>query len=353
MKALFFTILGIVVLSSFSLKAQKNVDLDNVWCNVAYRNSPTEPQDPLFFYYSSDVISTKTTEQRVNLDEIKSALTIAGQKKAEVPQPEDMLLQVNLGDLIVVSSDISERVEEKKDKDGKVTDRYYYYKVNVVYTFTGGYKILKGGKVLNQAQLYSNSRQYYTSNEYGTRKAAADFWNNNRDVLITGFTRDLSLTIANNCSKTASALYGFPVTGTRDIIKTIDEKKHPENNDFRAAASTLKEQLESMTPEKPMDKETIDKLIEYFKSLPAKYTDLKVKADVRIRYAAYYNLCKIYIYMDEPDKVAEYANLILENGHDKKDCERMNKMAEEVKTVLNRTEIKTRHFDPELHFSDN
>ncbi len=352
MKNLFLTLFVLFSLSPV-FGQTKNVDLDNVRLSITTRSTPAEPLDPLFFHYSSKVTATSSTKQRVDIEDVNHSIYIAGEKKVKNPMAGDVLIHVDLGNLVIASSNIVERKEESKQKDGTVNVSYYY-KVEVNYKFDSNFKIIRDDKILAQETVYSSySSQYYTSQEYGSRKGAADFWNNNRDILISDFTRDLSMRTASRASSVASYRYGFPVTKSYDIIKTIDEKKHNENEAFRGAAQALKEELSSMTGETGMNKDRINGLIEYFESIPKKYTDPKLKADVRLRYAAYYNLCKIYLYLDEPEKIIPYADLILSNGHDKKDEERMKKAADSLKVVLDRTSIKTRHFDPNEYFKND
>ncbi|MDR1368581.1 MAG: hypothetical protein LBJ72_00440 [Dysgonamonadaceae bacterium] len=353
MKPLFVTLLAIFFLSSVSGQT-KNINVDNLRIqSIAVRTSPVQPLEPLFFHYATKVTATPSTQQRIIIDEIDDAIYISGQKKAPEPIPGDVVIHVDLGNLIIENSNIAERREESKDRNGKITV-YHYYKLNVSYKFDARYKILLDEKVLAEGKVYDSFfTQNYSSQEYRSSKEASDYWRNNRDVLISEFTRNLSMNTASKASSVASARYGFPVVRTFDIIKTIDEKKHHENEPFRAAAQSLKEELQTMTGNTGMNRERIDGLIEYFKGIPQKYTDPKLKADVRLRYAAYYNLCKIYLYLDEPDNITQYADLILSNGHDKKDEERMKKAAENLKIILGRTSIKTRHFDPNQYFEND
>jgi hypothetical protein len=171
-------------------------------------------------------------------------------------------------------------------------------------------------------------------------------------VLISEFTTNVSLQTAAAASRTASVAYGFPIARGNEIVETIDTKKHLENEPFRAACTTLKALLGSMTPNEPLDKEAAADIIAYFKSIPPKYTDPKLKADKQLRYAAYYNLCRIYLYLDEPEQIAEYADLLIANDYDKKDGEKFKKQATQLIETLTRTEIKTRHFDPEEYYEN-
>jgi hypothetical protein len=123
------------------------------------------------------------------------------------------------------------------------------------------------------------------------RKEAADYWNNNKESFISEFYRNLSLNSAAMLSENVSLRYGF------------------------------------------------------------KPTDPTLKADVRIRYAAWFNLCKIYYYLDEPESVAQYADKLFENGYDEKDGPKLKKEAEQLLASFQKTGIHTRHFNPDVYFA--
>jgi len=353
MKQLFSILLFVFCLPTV-FGQTKNVNVDNLrMYNIATRIPPTQPLEPLFFHYATKVTSTPSTRERIILADVNDAIYISGQKKVAEPIPGDPIVHIDLGNLIIVSSDVSERREESKDRKGNVTV-HYYYKVNVVYKFDAKYRIMQDEKVLVEEKVYDSFfSKNYSSQEYGSRKEASDFWRNNRDVLISEFARGASMGTASRASSIASRRFGFPVIRTTDIIKTINEKKHDENERFRRAAESLKETIQAMTGEEGMDMNRVEGLIDYFKNIPAKYPDPKSKADVRLKYAAYYNLCKIYLYLDQPENVAQYADLILSNGHDKKDEERMKKAAKELTTMFEKTGIKTRHFNPNQYFEND
>ena len=353
MKKLFSILLAVFCLPTV-FGQTKSVNIDNLRINnIATRIPPVMPLDPLFYHYAAKVTATPTTRQRISMNEVRDAVYIAGQKKVSEPIPGDIVIHIDLGNLVIVSSNISERREEEKDRKGNVTV-HYYYKLNVVYKFDSKYRIMRDEEVLFQNQEYSSFfNQAYSSQEYRNRKEASDFWNNNRDVLISEFAQNLSMKTASQASIMASHRYGFRVIRAYDIVKTINEKKHSENEAFRGAAQSLREVILAMTGDKGMDENRVEGLIEYFKSIPQKYPDLKSKADIRLRYAAYYNLCKIYLYLDQPENVGQYADLILSNGHDKKDEERMKKAAKELVNLFERTGIKSRHFDPNRYFEDD
>jgi len=348
-----FILLFSMLLGTPAIAQPKNVDIDNLRFSVTYRELPTKPLKPLFFTYTAQTNASKSTEQRISVDEISDAVTIAGQRKVDGGEEAVISVVINLGNLMVLNSSVAERKEEHKNKEGKITSTSYYYKVNVEYTFEASFKIMRG-----KEQLYTNnyissvSKHVHSSDEYSSRKNAADYWNNNREVLVSEFARNLSLQTANAASKAASSQYGFPVIRTTDIIQTTDEKKHPENDAFRTACTALKGELESMTAETGMNREKVQEIIDYFKTIPERYTDPKLKADIKLRYTAYFNICKAYLYLDEPENVAAYADLLFRNDYDKKDGTKLQKTAEELLRMLSKTEITTRHFNTDDYFSE-
>lgn len=349
-KTVFICILmGIISLSGMA--QTKNVDVDNVNLSYVYRSLPNQPQNPIHFKYATKASSVGVAKNYISLGEIADAINMEGQIKVENPDEALLTVELSLGNIVVKSSNITERKSETKDKNGNVTNTSYYYRVEVLYNFESEYKILQAGKTLRAGAALNRSSFSFSSEEYSTRKAAADFWNNNKDTHISNFYINHSREAAGNLSSFISSQYGFQTYKKYDHIKTIDTKKHDENTPFRAATDALKAEIQTMTADKPMNRDVIDPLIEYFKSIPVKYTDPKLKADVRLRYTAWWNLCKIYLYLDEPENVAQYADLIAPNGYDEKDGAKLKKEADELKAIFEKTGIHTLHFNPDDYFA--
>ncbi|MDR1896960.1 MAG: hypothetical protein LBR10_09250 [Prevotellaceae bacterium] len=332
------------LLLSTAVAQTKSVDIDNHWFTCSYRSLPTQPRTPVFFYYTTVVEATGVVQKNISVEEINNALLVHGQTKTDEPNDAQLSLELKLGNIIISNSDVNERKQEVKDRSGKVTAVNYFYSAHVTYTFEASGIIRSGEQILYNVVFYNRKGNItYVSEEFTKRKNAADFWNNNREVLISDFYRQHSLKSAEHLSSTATGRYGFKSEYGRDILKIIDEKKHNENEPFRNAVASLREALQSMTIETPMNRDTVNHLIEYFESIPEKYTDPKHKADVRLRYAAYFNLSKIYFYLDEPDNAAKYATLLVANGLDVKDGEKLKKEALELKSAFEKTGIKSRH----------
>jgi hypothetical protein len=353
MKKIYFIFLFALLFSLSGIAQTKNVNIDSFWFTYAYRGLPSNPLDPIWFNYTIRVNATGTARNNLSIGNVINAVNIEGQKKVENLADASVIIELNLGDIIIVNSNINERKEESKDKSGRIDTRYFY-KLVVNYSFESTYKITKDQKVIGGGTLcYRNTIETYQSEEYDNRKAASDFWRNNREVLLGDFYRNSAFKSSANLSNQASVAYGFTSrSGLRDVLKTMNEKKHDENVTFREAVNTVKTELEAMNPNVPLDKDKLTGVIDYFKSLPAKYSDPKSKADQHIRYAAYFNLCKIYYYLDEPENVQQYGDLITANGYDDKDGAKLNKAASELQAVFDKTGMHTRHFVPEEYFNN-
>jgi len=344
--------LGLVIIFIMKGLAQtKSINVDNYYSTYSYRSLPSTPLDPIYFSYAVKVSIIGAQRGGISKEELTGLTSIAGQVKVDKPSDANVVVELTIGNIIVTDRSVKERKQEYKDKSGKVTTSYYY-RVVATYTFESSYIIRKEQEVLLNGYIYSNmNRMTYESGEYNTYDAAAASWNDNKEALVSQFYRDLSLKSAASLSETASKRYGFLPQTNRDLLKTINEKKHNENEAFRAATSSLKDALEATTPDVPLDRDRMNGIIEYYKSIPERFTDPTHKADVRLRYTAWYNLCKIYLYLDEPEKVEEYAQLITTNDYDSKDGAKLLKEANELKAIFDKTGIRTRHFIPEEYFS--
>lgn len=343
----------LVVITAIGSNAQKNVNVDNYRFAYSYRALPKKPLNPMFFYYGIQINMPNTMSHIVDVDNLAGQLVIEGQRYTEEPKADDIFVLLSMQQINILGTDIRERVEEYKDKQGNVTSRKFFYSVVVNYNFDAKAVVTQGNNKIGNYVLKSrNQTLTYKSSEHSTSRAASEYWKNNRENLKENFTVEQSNAAVSSLSQMLTSEFGFATIKTTDIIKTINEKKHPENEPLRAMSDKLKSSLETMDANTPLIEEDIADIIEYFKNIPVRYTDPKLKADVRLRYVAYYNLCKIYLHLSQPEKVKEYADLILENGHDKGDCKKMNNEAEKLMERFNSSDIKTRHFDPETYFVD-
>jgi hypothetical protein len=91
--------------------------------------------------------------------------------------------------------------------------------------------------------------------------------------------------------------------------------------------------------------ENLKPLIEYFESLKTKYAG-DDKWNKKMRYSAFFNLSKIYYYLDRPAQAILQADGLIANDYDTKDGERLKREAQELLDLFNKTKFTTRHNIP-------
>jgi hypothetical protein len=100
-----------------------------------------------------------------------------------------------------------------------------------------------------------------------------------------------------------------------------------------------------MSPDEPLDavKEQMQPIINYFNSIKKKYVS-NSKWDKKLRYASYFNLAKIYLYLDNPDAAMKEATDLVINGYDSKDGKRLENGAVDLRVQMRQAKMTTRHF---------
>lgn len=325
--------------------AQK-VNLDRYTFNFSYKDLPRQPLGPEYLTYSVAATATAGVKNNYGDHGIEDAIAVEGLKR--VDGLAHIMLSINVGDFMLESSDINERVEVSKDKDGKETGRTYYYTVVVTYSWEASCtaKDYKGKTLYSTGLRARSSKATWTSKEYGKRGEARDFYNNNvQEIKGQLIRKEVGDHIA-YINRTTSAEYGYPVKKDSDFFWVMDSKKHPEQDAQQEVIRSFRNVIGSVTPEEfPQSvKDTLQAAITYFDGIATKYATSD-KADKKLRYGAYYNKAKIYLFLDNPEAAIKEADALIANDYDSGDGKRLKKEAEELRESLKKNNMTARHFD--------
>lgn len=349
MKKQFLLLVAISICSS--LMAQK-VDLDRYhFRGFQYYILPTAPLADDFKTYNVKITSPGSIRNSFPDDQVESKIKINGWKVVSKDEKAHITIKVNLSPLVITKSEVSERKEEIKDKDGKVTGTKYYYRAIFVYNIEGSNvscEDYKGVKVnLNPSFSRSSS---FSSDEFGTYAAARDYLSNNRDNLRDKFINDLVSGICYATTNAATSAWGLTEHSSSDHFWLMDSKKHAEQDSMQLMAKFMKEEFSKMTYAETNEafQSRITPFINYLKNLPNKYKSDE-KNDKKLRYSAYYNLAKVAYYLDNPTDMKKYAGLLEKNDYDPKDAKDIIKDAESLEASFKKARINTRH----LSFDSN
>ncbi len=338
--------LAVTLFSTF-LIGQK-VDLDPYYLKTkGFYTLPSNPLPEDYKTYNVKVTSPGAVRNTFPDDRVESLTKINGWKQVSANEKAHVTINVKLNYLTITKSDVTERKEDVKDKDGKVTGSRSYYKAVFEYNMNGNtYSITDyQGKTLNLPGVRYNTNSLHTSDEYTNYSIARDYINNNRDNLKDKFVISLVESLCQSLSYATTSTWGLaetPING--DYFWLMDSKKHPEQDSMQLMAKFMKEEFAKMEPSElnATFEARIKPLTNYLLNLPVKYKGDE-KNDKKLRYAAYYGLAKIYYYLDNPTEIRKYATLLEKNDYDPKDAKGIIKEADALENAMKAAKINSRH----------
>lgn len=340
MKPCLSFLFAIICLTGFSQK----VDLDRFHFTVQYRNMPNKQLNKDYNTYNLVFGGSPTSKNFMMEDDMALAIYIHGWKK--VNSNGHLSIKTNFGDFMIKSSNINERKEEVKDKDGKVTGYKYYYSTVVVYNFPISYMVIdnKGPVLLNET--VSSSDKTWTSDEYGSYRMASDYFNNNRHIIRSNLARTNMQQALTSISNSLNYYYGYPPANNPTKLWILDNKKHPEYDLMQVQWKTFKEVAARVTYEtvSEEDRKTLLSVIAYFDGLKTKYATSD-KTDKKMRYAAFFNNAMIYMwFLDNFDAAIKEAEGLIANDFDTGDGKDLRKDAEKFKENMKKNKVSSLHY---------
>jgi hypothetical protein len=342
---LIWAALGLIM--SVQLPAQK-VDLDKRPVFTSLRAFPSQEVDTAYRTYSirfngQDILPI----WNMDVESAKNTFfKLEGYRL--VDEAGDLQLEAKLSSVNIYDLKITSRVEKSKDKAGRETSRTFY---RHVLTYQSGFtwKITdKNGRELASNRMDATDNQTaktYQGSEYGTYREASDAYLNNSTSVNTKIASDLIKSFLQGMYERMNWQVGYRTVSSRFILWVVGSKNHPEYAASQTHYNTVKAAFEAMSINGLQEKDllALQPAIDYYRNVPNQYkTD--EKADAKLRYAAYYNLANIYLFLDQTDKVPEYANLLIQNDYDKNDGKDFIKDVEKLKGVFIEKKAAARRF---------
>lgn len=331
--------------SSAAVSNGDKVDLDRYSFSASYRDLPTGGLDTSYRTYSVRIEYGFLNKLALRRDELENQVEIAGWRRL----PGDAHVQVNLRfeDLIIQGSEVKERVETIKDKDGKETGKKTTYTVEVPYTFGAHARVTdyKGRFIESFALANRDQRRVYTSEVFPNEAEAKAYSKYGLLLLTPQLMRQSMNNALNNLSNALTQNYGYPERTVSDYFWVVSSRKHPAYADHQRAWSAFRQAIAQMSPDEPLDevKRLMQPVIDYYNKAVKVYSS-DSKGDKKMRYASHFNLAKIYWYLDDPDSALKHATELVINGYDPRDGRSLEAGATNLKTLMRQSRIYTRHF---------
>lgn len=257
----------------------------------------------------------------------------------------DLHLDATLKPIQFLESKVESRTVKSKDKAGRETSQTYY---KCVVTYESGFawnmRSKDGRDVSGRAlSLHGSGIKKYDCTEKNSYKDAYDAYHNNRQQINRDIAANEIQTFLGEMSRDMNRMFGYRPDKDKFNLWIVDSKNHPEEEGFSKHFESVKAIFGAMSPYglNPTDLEALRPSIEYYQSIPDKYR-ADEKADIKLRYAAYFNLANIHLFLDNPEKAMEYANLLIQNDYDKGDGKDFLKDAEKLRFLLFERKISGR-----------
>ncbi|GAB2598095.1 hypothetical protein [Spirosoma areae] len=365
---------------SYGTNGQK-LDLDRFVADVNYQRLP---QEPVPFEQRTYGVNVKTGGAITNYmtpAALYDKVNLYGWKRVE--QSPTVGVEMALEDFVEQGATVESRTTETKDRDGKVTGRTTYYYVMAKYSTRGFAKILgprtpevptakeleeqkkkeaaiTGNRFLKNATInksatdettgpvvlnFTNELTYRTQ-EYTDNKSAVQGFENNKSAIYGRNLRDFVSQSVNALNARINDLYGYVPVTNKELFWIVDAKSE-EGATQAEAITAVKTLFSGMKASEPIDelKANLKPLIEYFDSLKTKYAS-DDKASRKMRYSSFYNLAKIYLLTDEPEKAMKEAEGLIANGYDTRDGENLLDAAKQLTVSFDKAKTHSRHNAP-------
>jgi len=337
--SIFFTLL--VGIAGYGQK----VDLDKFYFTASFRDLPQQPLDTSYHTFSVSAEIGPISRLSIKSADLVQRVTMEGWKRLNY----DAHLQVafKFEDVIIEQTGVKENVEILKDKNGKETGKRSTYVMQVTYSYGANARIIdyKGQLIDNYTFASREQKRVYNSESFPSQAEANAYMRFGLVMIGNQLIKQSSTEAINSLSATLTANYGYGESTVSDFFWILDSRKHPEYEKHRRAWIDFKAAISAMTPDEPLDQVKLElkPVIDYYNSIKKRYSS-NSKADKKLRYASYYNLAKIYWYLDDPDSGMKEANELVINGYDAKDGGRLEAGATNLKLQLRTAKRTTRHF---------
>jgi hypothetical protein len=338
-----FSLPGFILLIS-AVCAQR-VDLDRFNFNVSYRDFPESPLPEAYKTYNVRLEASTSLGLGYSTQNLEDNIMIEGLRK--VPGTGHITALLIMDDLVFERPETVERVETSKDKQGKEIKRSFF-STRLIYSFAARLSVYdyKGNTFVSNKILFDRSnRGAYKTPESNSTEEATTWYTNKFNDARSSIAGQVTATVVAQTNQWLNEQYGFPIRRVNDILWILNNRRHKAYADQQKAWSDFKNAIVLMNANEPLDKvkQKMKPVIDYFEKVKKEYTSFD-KEDRKMRYASYYNLAKIYLYLDEPEKAMTEADALAMNDFDERDGKMLHDVAALLADKLQKNNADSRHF---------
>jgi len=323
----------------------QRVDLDRFNFTASYRDFPDEPLPMEYKTYNVRIEAAPSLGLGYSASNLENLIDIEGLKK--VNGTGHITILAMLDDILIEKTETKERIQITKDKQN-VEIRKSFFSTEMTYSFSARATIYdyKGNTVTSNYILSEReSKRTYKTPEFSNPVDAANNFNNKILETKSNLAKQLVSGAISNLNSYLNTNYGYAIQKVNDIFWVLNNKKHPEYGEQQKAWNNFKNAIVLMNPDEPLDKvrEKLKPVIAYYDKVKTIYSGSDKEAR-KLRYASYYNLAKIYLYLDDPMAAMREADALAMNDYDESDGRNLRAVAENLDEQLKKNNASTRHF---------
>jgi len=329
----------------FASTFSQRVDLDRFNFTASFRDFPDEPLPNEYKTYNIRIEASPSLGLGYSVSNLENMISIEGLKK--VTGTGHITIIAMLDDIVIEKTEAKERVQVTKDKNNVEISKSFF-STEMTYSFSARATVYdyKGNTVVSNYILFDreNKRTYKTP-EFSNPVDAANNFNNKALETKANLAKQLVNGAVSNLNSYLNANYGYAIQKVNDIFWVLNNKKHPEYGEQQKAWNNFKNAIVLMNPDESLDKvkEKLKPVIAYYDKVKTVYTGTDKEAR-KLRYASYYNLAKIYLYLDDPTSAMREADALAMNDYDESDGRNLRAVAENLDEQLKKNNASTRHF---------
>lgn len=341
----------LLLLCGLGIQAQK-VDLDKFVFTATYQEFPNTWIDSSYHTFSISTSGSTGLNNPAKENELFSQVAINGWRK--LPSNAHVHVQTWFEPVVMRNWEIKERVQLSKGKTDKDTIRTTYYRIEITYSFgaKSEMKDYKGNIIWSDQLVSPEQKQVYKTQEFSNFLEASFYFKYQSSTEMERMNLAAVQNAVNQLNNILNYNFGYNTRTVNDIMWVLDSKRHPEYEAHRKAWLLTRQAFFEMDASKPVDevRRSLEAAIAYFDKIPRMYNS-NSKGDKKMRYASYYNLAKIYYYLDEPEAAMNEAGKLIMNGYDSKDGKMLEQWALNLKALFTQQKRNSRHFPitPELY----
>ena len=336
-----FTLFIFLIIIVFT-NAQR-VDLDRFNFSVSYRNFPAEPLPQAYKTYNLRIEAAPSLGYSTS--NLTDNIFIEGLKRTEGTGHVTILLI--LDDLVFEKSEGKERIQITKDRLGNEVKKSFF-STELTYSFAARASVYdyKGNTIISNKILFDREqKRNYKTSEFNSQNEATDYYTNKGGELKYNMAKQLTAGVVQQLNAWLNDQYGYPVQRASDILWVLNNKRHPAYQEHQKAWNDFKNAIVLINADNLVSKvkEKMKPVIDFYEKVKKQYTTSD-KEDRKLRYSAYYNLAKIYLYLDDPEKAKAEADALSMNDYDERDGAYLRSMAESLENMLRKNNADSRHF---------